>query len=111
MDYEEFNWLHLSRPSETPNADVIRRVPANRERLNSRVCDRKKEAPAMTLYIGVDIHARQQTVSYLDTEDGSIEHQELHHERDDIRAFHSQFSGEVIVGTRHVGTRTGLKRW
>jgi hypothetical protein len=34
----------------------------------------------MTLYIGVDIHARQQTVSYLDTEDGSIGQQELHHE-------------------------------
>ena len=25
----------------------------------------------MTLYIGVDIHARQQTVSYLDTADGT----------------------------------------
>jgi len=24
----------------------------------------------MTLYIGVDIHARQQTLSYLDTNDG-----------------------------------------
>ncbi|MFN2515047.1 MAG: hypothetical protein ABR556_02435 [Pyrinomonadaceae bacterium] len=42
----------------------------------------------MTLYIGVDIHARQQTVSYLDTKDGTIGQQELHHERDDIRAFH-----------------------
>ena len=57
----------------------------------------------MTLYIRVDIHARQQTVSYLDTEDGSIEHQELHHERDDIRAFYSQFSGEVIVGIEACG--------
>jgi len=26
----------------------------------------------MTVYIGVDIHARQQTVSYLDTEDGIL---------------------------------------
>jgi hypothetical protein len=26
----------------------------------------------MTLYIGVDIHARQQTVSYLDTEHGPM---------------------------------------
>jgi hypothetical protein len=25
----------------------------------------------MTLYIGVDIHARQQTLSYLDTADGT----------------------------------------
>ena len=43
----------------------------------------------MTLYIGVDIHARQQTVSYLDTGDGTMGQQELHHERDDIRAFYS----------------------
>jgi transposase len=57
----------------------------------------------MTLYIGVDIHARQQTVSYLNTEDGSIEHQELHHERDDVRAFYSQFQGEVIVGIEACG--------
>ncbi len=54
----------------------------------------------MTLYIGVDIHARQQTVSYLNTEDGSLGQQELHHERDDIRGFYIQFSVEVkaIVG-------------
>ena len=57
---------------ETDNANVIKRAPANRERLNSRVCNRKKEARVMTLYIGVDIHARQRTVSYLDTEDWTI---------------------------------------
>jgi transposase len=57
----------------------------------------------MTLYIGVDIHARQQTVSYLNTEDWSIEHQELDHERDDVRAFYSQFQGEVIVGIEACG--------
>jgi transposase len=57
----------------------------------------------MTLYIGVDIHARQQTVSYLDTEDGSLGQQELHHERDDIRAFYSQFSGAVIIGIEACG--------
>ncbi len=63
----------------------------------------------MTLYIGVDIHARQQTVSYLDTEDGAIAQQELHHERDDIRGFYSQFSGEVIVGIEAWVTRTGSR--
>lgn len=79
------------------NADVIKRAPPNRERLNSRVCDRK-EAPAITLYIGVDIHGRQQTVSYLNTADGSLGQQELHHKRDDNRGFYSQFHGEVIIG-------------
>jgi transposase len=57
----------------------------------------------MTLYIGVDIHARQQTVSYLDTEDGVMGQQELHHERDDIRGFYSQFSGDVIIGIEACG--------
>jgi len=31
----------------------------------------------MTLYIGVDIHTRQQTVSYLDTEDGATTKSQL----------------------------------
>jgi len=57
----------------------------------------------MTLYIGVDIHARQQTVSYLDTQDGTTGQQELHHERDDIREFYSRFSGEVIIGIEACG--------
>ncbi len=39
----------------------------------------------MTLYIGVDIHARQQTLSYLDTSDGTTGQVRLDHERDDIR--------------------------
>lgn len=57
----------------------------------------------MTLYMGVDIHARQQTVSYLDSEDGSWERRELQHEGDDIRGFYSQFSGEVIIGIEACG--------
>lgn len=62
----------------------------------------------MTLYIGVDLHARQQTVS-LNTADGSIEHQQLPHERDDVRAFHSQFKVEVILGIEPCAYTTGLK--
>ncbi len=57
----------------------------------------------MTLYIGVDIHARQQTVSYLDTNDGATGQLELSHERDDIKGFYSQFQGEVIVGIEACG--------
>jgi transposase len=57
----------------------------------------------MTLYIGVDIHARQQTVSYLDTADGSTGLVELQHERDDIKGFYSQFQGEVIIGIEACG--------
>ena len=57
----------------------------------------------MTLYIGVDIHARQQTVSYLDTSDGTTGVVALSHERDDIKAYYSQFEGEVIIGIEACG--------
>jgi len=33
----------------------------------------------MTVYIGVDFHARQQTISYLTTEDGEIQRLQLDH--------------------------------
>jgi len=53
----------------------------------------------MAVYIGVDFHARRQTVSYLTTEDGEIHQLELHHEnKAEVRAFYGQFADEVIVG-------------
>jgi transposase len=57
----------------------------------------------MTLYIGVDIHARQQTLSYLNTDDGTTGQVELEHERDDIKGFYSKFEGEVIIGIEACG--------
>ena len=57
----------------------------------------------MTLYIGVDIHARQQTLSYLDTSNGTTAIVELNHERDDIKGYYSQFQGEVIIGIEACG--------
>src|SRR5215210_2421211 len=57
----------------------------------------------MTLYIGVDIHARQQTLSYLDTSDGATGQVELQHERDDVKEFYRQFQGEVVVGIEACG--------
>jgi transposase len=57
----------------------------------------------MTVYIGVDFHVSQQTLSYLTTENGPIHRCRLEHLRDDprhenVRRFYSQFQGEVIVG-------------
>ncbi|MDQ3667687.1 MAG: hypothetical protein M3410_14165 [Acidobacteriota bacterium] len=57
----------------------------------------------MTLYIGVDIHARQQTVSFLDTSDGTTGQVVLEHEGDDIKGFYGQFQGEVIIGIEGCG--------
>ena len=52
----------------------------------------------MTVYVAVDFHARQQTISYCDLADGEIHRRELQHQHDDVRAFYVQFTGEVIVG-------------
>lgn len=59
----------------------------------------------MTVYIGVDFHARQQTISYLTTEDGEIKHLVLRHESlMEVRAFYEQFAGQqVVVGFESSG--------
>ena len=51
----------------------------------------------MTVYVAVDFHAREQTISYCDTADGEIQRTKLRHQHDDVRAFYEQFKGEVIV--------------
>jgi hypothetical protein len=60
----------------------------------------------MTVYCGVDFHARQQTVCYCDTADGALHLSELEHEGDDVRDFYSRFTGEVIVGIEASGYST-----
>lgn len=51
----------------------------------------------MTVYVAVDFHAREQTISYCDLADGEIHRTKLRHQHDDVRAFYQQFTGEVIV--------------
>ncbi len=52
----------------------------------------------MPVYIGVDFHARQQTISYLTTEDGEIQHLMLLHEKlETVRGFYEQFAGQQVV--------------
>jgi len=59
----------------------------------------------MTVYIGVDFHARQQTISYLTTETGEIQHLVLlHQDLATVRAFYAQFVGQhVVVGFESSG--------
>jgi transposase len=57
----------------------------------------------MTVYIGVDLHARQQTLSYVDSSDGEIHRRELHHQRDEVRRFYEQFTSEVTVAVEACG--------
>lgn len=51
----------------------------------------------MTVYVAVDFHAREQTISYCDEADGEIHRLKLRHQYDDVRAFYERFTGEVIV--------------
>ena len=60
----------------------------------------------MTIYCGVDFHARQQTVAYCDAEDGELHLRELEHGRGDVRSFYTTFTGEVIVGIEASGYST-----
>jgi transposase len=58
----------------------------------------------MTVYCGVDLHARKQTVSYCNTVEGEIHQVELHHqEKEQVREFYAQLKGEVIVGCEASG--------
>jgi transposase len=57
-----------------------------------------------TIYIGVDFHARQQSVCYLTTEGGELLLHELKHQnKEEVRAFYAQFTGHVIVGLEASG--------
>ena len=64
-----------------------------------------------TIYIGVDFHARQQTICYLKTETGELVFHELQHQdKEVVRAFYAQFSGPVIVGLEASGYSPWFER-
>src|SRR5437016_2233801 len=51
------------------------------------------------IYIGVDFHARQQTICYLKTETGELVISELkHQDKEQLRAFYQRFQGPLIIG-------------
>ena len=64
------------------------------------------------IYIGVDFHARQQTICYLTTDSGEIRfHQLQHQDKAAVRAFYAQFSGQhVIVGLEASGYSPWFER-
>jgi transposase len=59
------------------------------------------------VFLGVDFHARTQTVSWCDTANGVIERRTLDHRTDDVRAFYQQFHVPAVVGLE----ATGYARW
>lgn len=59
----------------------------------------------MTVYIGVDIHPHQQSAAFL-SKSGNVKTITLHHNKDDVRGFYSQFP-KATVGIE----ATGSFRW
>ena len=57
----------------------------------------------MTVYIGVDLHARQQSISDMNTDDGESKRRTLLHQPHDSRSLYQQFCGEVIIGVQACG--------
>jgi transposase len=65
---------------------------------------RLKGGAVEKLYIGVDFHARQQTICYLKTETGELVISVLKHEdKEQVRAFYQQFQQPVVVGLEASG--------
>ena len=63
------------------------------------------------IYIGVDFHARQQTICYLTTDSGELLfHQLKHQDKAAVRAFYTQFVGHVIVGLEASGYSPWFER-
>jgi len=54
--------------------------------------------------IGVDLHARQQTIAMLDTETGELVEKTLEHEGEKVREFYAALPGPVLVGIEATGS-------
>jgi transposase len=54
--------------------------------------------------IGVDLHARQQTIAMLDTDTGELVEKLLEHEGEKVRKFYSALPGPVLVGIEATGS-------
>jgi len=78
----------------------------------SRSSDMRLKGGAMdTIYIGVDFHARQQTICYLKNETGELVICELRHQdKQAVRAFYAQYQGQVIVGLEASGYSPWFER-
>lgn len=66
----------------------------------------------MTVYCGVDFHARQQTVAYCDTDNGEIKFIQIKHDdQNALRRFYTQFQSPIIVGLEAGGYSDWFERF
>ncbi len=54
--------------------------------------------------IGIDLHARQQTIAMLDSDTGEVVERTLEHEAEKVREFYSALPGPVRVGIEATGS-------
>ncbi len=57
----------------------------------------------MTVYLGVDLHVRTQTICWCNTGDGVVHERTLDHTQDDVRAFYAQFAPPAVIGLEASG--------
>ena len=87
-----------------------KRLPVSSKLTTAHVM-RLKGGAMDTIYIGVDFHARQQTICYLTTESGELQLYELKHQnKEEVRTFYAQFQGQVIVGLEASGYSPWFER-
>src|SRR6476646_10087172 len=92
--------------------DVMKkRLPVSSKLTTALTHMRLKGGAMNTIYIGVDFHARQQTICYLTIESGELQLHELRHQnKEEVRAFYAQFQGHVIVGLEASGYSPWFER-
>jgi transposase len=89
----------------------MKQAPPALSKLKALFDGRLKGGAMETIYIGVDFHARQQTICYLKTETGELVTCELkHQDKQAVRAFYAQFRGQVIVGLEASGYSPWFER-
>jgi transposase len=54
--------------------------------------------------VGVDFHARRQTIAMLDTDTGEVVEKPLEHESEKVREFYAALPGPVLVGIEATGS-------
>jgi transposase len=94
-----------THPLPRGGTDVMKQAPPSVSARLTAAHDKRLKGGAMdTIYIGVDFHARQQTICYLKTETGELVTTELkHQDKEAVRAFYQQFQGVVIIGLEASG--------
>src|SRR2546428_4811161 len=97
--------MQQTHPLPRGGTDVMKQAPPSVSGKLTAAQDMRLKGGAMdTIYIGVDFHARQQTICYLKTETGELVISELkHQDKEQVRAFYQQFQGQVIAGLEASG--------